>query len=596
MIQPKSLQQRLDFFLLFPIAILLFAMGTMGFLYARSSLIAQWKEAAVLKLQRAAHQVDMRLARPKEWMQMFHKLSGSPHALIIQQSIINQLKDSPGVEQVKFSLYETLSGKPENFRPEKSDESGTPEKPGKLDITPPVYDSILDHETVSLVSDLVDETGQSIGRLEVVLDFAYLFEHILTSSWWQGDKAFLVDSKGRILTCTVPGGRTQFCETAIEHETFRAMKENPYGTVLGPGHPPREVSGFCRLIEAPWSIVIIAPGEKILSPILRLRTFYFITSTGFILLILLLIRMVTHRTVSSIKTVSRAAEQIAQGRFGPPLPVKSRDEVGELTISFNTMLGQLEERLRLKEAMDLAMEVQQNLLPPKAIKFENLEIFGKSIYCDQTGGDYFDLLQFSEMGRGRIGIAVGDVVGHGIEAALLMTTIRALLRCRVTQPGGLSHIITDVNRLLYLDTTATGSFMSLFFILIDSEQNRLRWVRAGHDPAIVYDISSDTFSELRGEGIVLGVDHTWKYKEYTYEKWLSNRIILIGTDGIWETRNPEQEIFGKDRLRRIIRQQHQERPDKIIDAVTRALDEFRRTEKQEDDITLVILKGGRTEG
>ena len=599
MIQLKSLQQRLAVFLLFPVAVLMFAMGSIGFIYARNILLDQWKEAAILKLGRAAHQVDMRLGKPREWMEMLNHTLAGPDTGVLQQAIIQRLEQTPGVEQVRFRMFKNRindpvdrdSPSPAPAAPRPGNTVRPPTVPtGRLNITPPRYDALLDHETVSLISDLIDKTGRPVGRLEVVLSFGYLIKNILTSSWWQGDKAFLVDDAGTVLTCTVPGGQMRFCETPLERKILAAMETIPYGTVLGTGIPPREVSGFYRLEAAPWSLVVVAPGKKILAPIVRFRTLYMITGIGFILFILILIRIVTHRTVSSIKKVSHAAENIARGRFGTPIEVDTRDEVGELTQSFNTMVQQLEERIRLKEAMNLAMEVQQNLLPPRSIEFGRLDIVGKTLYCDETGGDYFDLLQFPEMGRDRIGIAVGDVVGHGIAAALLMTTIRALLRSRITQSGSLSDIMSDVNRTLCRDTVPTDSFMTLFFMWIDASTKRMHWIRAGHEPAVLYHAASDSFDELKGDGIALGIDSTWRYQEYVHDACQSGNILLIGTDGIWETRNPAGDIFGKARLKDIIRRLHLHSAKDILDAVIQAIETFRETARQEDDVTLVILK------
>ncbi|RUM88989.1 MAG: hypothetical protein DSZ24_02330, partial [Thermodesulfatator sp.] len=162
-----------------------------------------------------------------------------------------------------------------------------------------------------------------------------------------------------------------------------------------------------------WTLIMIAPGKQILASILRFRLYYFITGTAFILMIVLLIRLVMGRTVSSIRALSDTAHKVARGDFVTLATPKTKDEVSELIQSFNTMVLQLKERIRLKEAMGLAMEVQQNLLPQKPLQIENLDIAGKSIYCDETGGDYFDFFQFPALGRGRVGIAVGDVVGPG---------------------------------------------------------------------------------------------------------------------------------------------------------------------------------------
>jgi sigma-B regulation protein RsbU (phosphoserine phosphatase) len=246
------------------------------------------------------------------------------------------------------------------------------------------------------------------------------------------------------------------------------------------------------------------------------------------------------------------------------------------------MTQQLEDRMRLKEALDLAMEVQQNFLPQKSVAIEGLDIAGKCIYCDETGGDYFDFLSFNELGNGRIGIAVGDVVGHGIAAALLMTTARALLRCRASQPGGLSQMINDVNRLLCLDTTESGSFMTLFFMLIDPIKKDLQWVRAGHDPAIVYNASTDSFDELKGKGTAIGVDDQWSFQDYHFN-WESGQIMLIGTDGIWETENNADEKFGKERVKEIIRQNQKSSAWDILQTVTDRLAAFRENNTPQDD-------------
>jgi sigma-B regulation protein RsbU (phosphoserine phosphatase) len=135
---------------------------------------------------------------------------------------------------------------------------------------------------------LLDKNGQILGRLAIVLSFEYLVKNVVTSSWWQSFKGFLVDDHGKIFTVTVPGNRNKLAETnePLEREILRAIKPRPYGTLLGSGHPPSEVSGFYKLQEAPWTLVMIAPGRIILIPILRFRLYNFIISAGGIFLIL----------------------------------------------------------------------------------------------------------------------------------------------------------------------------------------------------------------------------------------------------------------------------------------------------------------------
>jgi sigma-B regulation protein RsbU (phosphoserine phosphatase) len=313
--------------------------------------------------------------------------------------------------------------------------------------------------------------------------------------------------------------------------------------------------------------------------------------------IIALIRWVVVRTTSDIQTVSGAALKLSRGEFGEPLPVKSRDEVGELTRSFNLMTSQLQERLNLKEAMNLAMEVQQNLLPAGPPLVPGLDIAGRSLYCQETGGDYFDyIFRSGPAGTQRLCAAVGDVVGHGISAALLMTTVRALLRCRLDQPGSIAEAVCGVNQLLYRDTAASGSFVTLFLLEIDPVAGRMEWVRAGHDPAFLYRVATDDVQELGGPGMALGVDDTCSYLSGDHSGLCAGDVLLIGTDGIWETRNTDSEKFGKERVGQIVRRHHHLSAEGILQAILSALLEFRGEARQEDDITLLAIKAEAAEG
>jgi sigma-B regulation protein RsbU (phosphoserine phosphatase) len=383
-------------FLFLPVAALLIGMGIIGFVYAKNSLLTKWREAAVLKMQRAAHEVDMRLERPLKWLEMYNNTGGEHFDEHTQEWILEQLRQLEGVEKVKLGGVDAERDDP-MLHMHRQHHAGQGSMMRGLmhfhqariaEITPPRYDSLLEHETVSIISELNDANGYKMGQLEVVIRFDYLLENLGATGWWQSRRAFLVDNSGRVLVCTDPD-RQQLGENndPLELATLKAIKEQKSATILGQGHPPREVSGFHHLEKAPWSVVMVAPGRDILAPIVKFRNYYIVGASLFVLLILLLIRVVTGRTVSSIKDVSSAAESIAQGNYSAFLPVKTEDEVGQLRQNFNTMVSQLQERIRLKQELNLAMEVQQSLLPMKPPESEGFDIAGQSIYCEETGGD-----------------------------------------------------------------------------------------------------------------------------------------------------------------------------------------------------------------
>jgi serine phosphatase RsbU (regulator of sigma subunit) len=244
----------------------------------------------------------------------------------------------------------------------------------------------------------------------------------------------------------------------------------------------------------------------------------------------------------------------------------------------------------IKQSLDLAREVQQNLLPNKNPQMERLDIAGRSIYCDETGGDFYDFITRDTGENGQLTIAIGDVSGHGISSALLMATVRSSLRQRLSQPGDAGGIISDVNRQLVQDVEDSGQFMTLFYLNIDATKMHAQWVRAGHDPAIFYDPAKDAFEELGGSGIALGIEEDWRYKEYLKTDLDKGQIIFLSTDGIWEALNPKGDMFGKERIYDIIRKNLSLSANEIINTILASLKRFQQGAQIEDDITLVVIK------
>jgi PAS domain S-box-containing protein len=287
----------------------------------------------------------------------------------------------------------------------------------------------------------------------------------------------------------------------------------------------------------------------------------------------------------------RQFEGTLQASDGRSIPIlihgsKLRDDSG-MIIGNMAFVTDLTEQ---KKALALAAEVQKSLLPQYGINIPGLDVAGRNVSCDEIGGDYFDFLEQKDYPNAPLSIVVGDIAGHGVDAALLMTTARAFLRMRASQSGGISEIITEMNRHLTLDILETGRFMTLFYLAIDPHNNRLQWVRAGHDPAIIYDPKQNRFEELAGTGIALGVNEDFRYEENLKAGVADGQVIALGTDGIWEARNKAGNMFGKKRFREIIRRNAKENATHILDAVYTELDQHTKGLHFDDDITLVVAK------
>ncbi len=280
-------------------------------------------------------------------------------------------------------------------------------------------------------------------------------------------------------------------------------------------------------------------------------------------------------------------ERVSQGDLSKLVPVATNDEFGVIAGHTNTMIEGLRHRTKLITALKLAEEVQQNLLPSEPPSLPGFDIAGTSKYCDETGGDYYDYFEFS---NGHLRIVVADASEHGVGAAMLMTTVRALLRQRVTMGGDIARIVSDVNLELARDVEGSGRFMTMFFLEIEPESNKLNWVRAGHEPAVLYNAREDSFLELSGEGMALGVVEHLEFQKYTHQGWTPGSIIVVGTDGIRETQNEDGEMFGSDRFREAIRRYAAESAEEIQNRIIEDLKVFQGEAPQEDDITLVVIK------
>jgi len=253
------------------------------------------------------------------------------------------------------------------------------------------------------------------------------------------------------------------------------------------------------------------------------------------------------------------------------------------------MTAGLRDRLRLRHSLALAQEVQQNLLPSATPKFEGLDIASHATYCDETGGDYFDFLKIAGLPDTTLAIAVGDVVGHGVAAAMLMATARGILRSRCRTPGTLADLLTHLNNQLVEDTGA-DRFMTMMLMTIDVQRREMRWATAGHDLPIIYDPAEEGFIELSSNGMSLGLKKAVSYEEHRFTEVKPGQIYMALTDGLFEAFNSDGEMFGKDRVRELIRNSADLSANEITDRINRELARFLGDTSPDDDLTFVIVK------
>ncbi len=363
----NSLRQRLIFVLLLPVAALLTGLGVAGFFFARDALLAQWRESALLSLERAAHAVDMRLAQPAQAVELAGRFSADDG--LPPQQWEQELTKVPGVTRASLSWPgQTAEPQPQSFMSRgmgRGMGSGQGMGSGRgmgmrfmrariSQVTSPRYDTSAGQDTVTVIFELSDEQGKVTGRLNLTMSFNYLLAGLKGLSWWHTSAGYLVDETGLVLAST-PGADKSLKRIgegggALGVDTLQSMLTKRSGTEMGPGHPAEQVAGFYRLHRAPWTLVLVAPGRKVLAPVLDVLRTYALVAVGCVALVLILVQVVTGKVAGSVRRVCQAARQVAQGDYQQvPVP-RSNDEFHRLAESFNTMVDGLRQKEFLRQA------------------------------------------------------------------------------------------------------------------------------------------------------------------------------------------------------------------------------------------------------
>jgi sigma-B regulation protein RsbU (phosphoserine phosphatase) len=242
---------------------------------------------------------------------------------------------------------------------------------------------------------------------------------------------------------------------------------------------------------------------------------------------------------------------------------------------------------RMQEELHVAQQIQQSLLPRGGLQAPGLDVFGLSVPCDETSGDYFDYIR--RAGGHKLGLVVGDVSGHGMSAALLMCSARALMRAFAATDVTPGELVTRLNKFLSEDVE-TGRFMTLFYGEVSLKERTLTYVRAGHNEPVVYRRETDTFDELSDGGVALAVIDNFEFASTGPLPLGRGDVIALYTDGIVEAMSPSREPFGIDRMKEILRRQRDLTAKEIVGKIRQAVRDHTGTDAREDDLTLVAAK------
>jgi sigma-B regulation protein RsbU (phosphoserine phosphatase) len=479
----------------------------------------------------------------------------------------------------------------------------------------PVYfwfgDQGADTETGAGYTRLVESSGgHPSGVLVVDVTLGSLSAFLATLPLAQAGVVFVIDDNGLLVASSEGAVNSQAGERLALHDSPNAAVRAAaavlarFGASVAEdalpndsllrfdvgGEPVR--AGVTPLRPGPgidWRIVAVLPESAFLAEAraTQQRAVFLglVAVGGSIVLGFFLSRRLT----DPLMQLARHVRRVAGGDFDSRLNLRAARELVQLSGELNQMAAGLRQRMELEQSLQLAMQVQAALLPDRPPAHPRLDIAGRSRYCDATGGDYFDFVDVSALPGGSVLVAVGDVMGHGIAAALLMATARAALRAAAADHASLGRLMTRVNDVLASDVRH-GRFMTMALLVIDADRGTVRWSSAGHDPSMLLAAGSSTFVELEGGDLPLGVAPGVEYQEFTHDGLAVGSVLVIGTDGVWEARNGADEMYGKARMQATIARHAADSADEIARALEADHAAFLAGRAIQDDVTFVIVK------
>lgn len=360
--------------------------------------------------------------------------------------------------------------------------------------------------------------------------------------------------------------------------------------VAGMGPSRASITPFNPYAGARWRVITVLPESAFLAHAQAMQRRSILFAIGAIIGAVAIGLVFSRRLSRPLSTLIDHVAKIGGGDFRARLELQGARELAHLANETNRMAAGLRERLELEKSIELATHVQQSLLPEATPRIRGMEISSHTRYCDSTGGDYLDFIDVANLGDDRAFIAVGDVSGHGLGTALLMASARAAVRTSAALGNEtVGQLMGRVNDVLARDARH-GLFMTLLLLILEPVEGKAHWASAGHDPAILFDPRTDSFQEFEGGDIILGVVESVTYGNFSFSGLHPGGVLFIGTDGLWEAHKPDGEMYGKDRVRKILRANASRSANEIAAAMEQSLNEFLESRHPHDDVTFVVVK------
>lgn len=265
---------------------------------------------------------------------------------------------------------------------------------------------------------------------------------------------------------------------------------------------------------------------------------------------------------------------------------KSGDDIPEYIPRY---VEEITQKQRMERELEIARTVQSTFLPKKFPKTEGVEIAADCHSALEVGGDYYDII---DLGNGRLGIAIADVSGKGIQAAFYMTLLKGFLQSLCHQIESPDKLLSQINRLLY-QNAERGTFISMIYGILDTHDRTFTFARAGHNPLFLKTSRNNKAESLKPDGLALGMTSDGLFDEYIKNVTLnlrSGNLITLYTDGYTEAMNNKKELYGEEKLIESLERWSDQHPQSILDKTTKEVNSFVNGARQHDDMTMIVIK------
>ncbi len=327
---------------------------------------------------------------------------------------------------------------------------------------------------------------------------------------------------------------------------------------------------------------------------------YLFTGVAILFLIVELLSLIagislTKSITGAVHNLYEGTRKVTAGDFSHRIAVRGNDQLAALGRSFNGMTENLErlfavekEKERLQSELEIATEVQAQLFPKEMPVLKTIQLAGMCRPARMVSGDYYDFFRLHDT---KIALAIGDVAGKGISAALLMAAIQSIMRTHMNHSDehgclNTARVVSLLNRQLFANTSPE-KYATFFFAIYDEETRVLSYTNAGHLPPIL--VSDGVASVLEVTGTVVGAFPTVKYEERRLQLKPGDLLVAY-TDGIEEPENEYGEQFGEDRLKDLLIRNQQIEMNLLMTKVMDAVVHWTSAAEMPDDMTLLAAR------